>query len=197
MKTGTLIVSVIALAIAVFVYIYTRPEPMGPTMPQMRNSQMMNSQMMNSQMNNMEGFANSPADQVISGSGVSGSEDITYVNIEQPQELSQNYGTGSQMNSLPSECYPKDVMSSADLLPNDANSLWAQVSPSSQGSLADQNFLTSGFHIGINTVGQTLRNANRQIRSEPLNPQVKVSPWMQTTIDADINRRPLEIEGNL
>jgi hypothetical protein len=121
---------------------------------------------------------------------VSGSEEIGY--NEQPQSLDYEE-TGSQMNQLPSECYPKDVLSSGDLLPQDANSLWAQVSPSGQGSLADQNFLTSGFHIGINTVGQSLRNANRQVRSEPLNPQLKVSPWMQTTIEADINRRPLEI----
>ena len=128
------------------------------------------------------------------GSGVDASESIEM--IAQPQALMQSE-TGSQMNQLPSECYPKDVLSSADLLPRDANSLWAQVSPSGQGSLADQNFLTSGFHIGINTVGQTLRNANRQLRSEPLNPQVKVSPWQQTTIEPDINRRPLEIEGNL
>lgn len=129
------------------------------------------------------------------GQGVDASESIEMV--EQHQSLMQTGGTGTQMNQLPSECYPKDVLSSADLLPRDANSLWAQVSPSGQGSLADQNFLTSGFHIGINTVGQTLRNANRQLRSEPLNPQVKVSPWQQTTIEPDINRRPLEIEGNL
>ena len=155
---------------------------------------------------NYESFAGegSPAGGVTVGSGamptmqsqgnVNASESIEY--IEQPQGLMQQ-DTGSQMDKLPSECYPKDVLSSADLLPRDANSLWAQVSPSGQGSLADQNFLTSGFHIGINTVGQTLRNANRQLRSEPLNPQVKVSPWQQTTIEPDINRRPLEIEGNL
>ena len=146
-----------------------------------------------------------PADQVSVSSGmqagamptqaynVDASESI-HMN-EQPQGLQQP--SPMVMNQLPSECYPKDVLSSADLLPRDANSLWAQVNPSGQGSLADQNFLTAGFHIGINTVGQTLRNANRQLRSEPLNPQVKVSPWMQTTIEPDINRRPLEIQGDL
>jgi hypothetical protein len=142
----------------------------------------------------VEHFSDSaPADQV----GVDSSEDIKF--IEQPQLLAQSgNGEGPQMNQLPSECYPKDPMVSADLLPRDANSLWAQVNPSGQGSLADQNFLTAGFHIGINTVGQTLRNANRQLRSEPLNPQVKVSPWLQTTIEPDINRRPLEIaQGDL
>lgn len=101
----------------------------------------------------------------------------------------------SNQNQLPSECYPKDVLTSADLLPRDANSLHAQVVPSGQGALTDQNFLTAGYHIGINTVGQSLRNANRQLRSEPPNPQARVSPWNQTTIEPDINRRPLEIGG--
>lgn len=98
-------------------------------------------------------------------------------------------------NQLPSECYPKDVLTSADLLPNNPNSLHAQVVPSGQGALTDQNFLTAGYHVGINTVGQSLRNANRQLRSEPPNPQLKVGPWNQTTIEPDINRRPLEIGG--
>ena len=152
----------------------------------------------------IENFQGAPADQVSVSSGmqmptqptqyVDASESIQYV--EQPQGLNVQ-SNGNQINQLPSECYPKDVLSSADLLPRDANSLWAQVNPSGQGSLADQNFLTAGFHVGINTVGQTLRNANRQLRSEPLNPQVKVSPWLQTTIEPDINRRPLEIQGDL
>jgi hypothetical protein len=40
-----------------------------------------------------------------------------------------------------------------------------------------------------------LRNPNLQLRSEPPNPQLKVSPWNQTTIESDLNRRPLEIGG--
>ena len=96
-------------------------------------------------------------------------------------------------NNLPAECYPKDVLSSADLLPQDADSKYAQANPNGQGALQDKNFLTAGFHVGVNTVGQSLRNANRQLRSEPPNPQVKVSPWMQTTIEPDLNRKPLEI----
>ena len=142
-----------------------------------------------------------PADQVQLDMGMGSPAPTQVQNVdasesigfnEQPQGVTQS-GMGLDVNQLPSECYPKNVLSSADLLPADANSLYAQVNPSGQGSLADQNFLTAGFHIGINTVGQTLRNANRQLRSEPLNPQVKVSPWMQTTIEPDINRKPLEI----
>ena len=100
---------------------------------------------------------------------------------------------GSQLNSLPAECYPKDVLNAQDLLPRDANSTYAQVAPSGQGCLQDKNFLTAGFHVGVNTVGQTLRNANRQLRSDPPNPQVKVSPWMQTTIEPDSNRKCFEV----
>ena len=113
---------------------------------------------------------------------------------EQPKGLGATEGT--QMNQLPAECYPKDVLSAPDLLPRDANTTYAQVAPNGQGSLQDKNFLTAGFHIGINTVGQTLRNANLQLRSDPPNPHVKVSPWNQTTIESDTNRRPMEIGGN-
>ena len=49
--------------------------------------------------------------------------------------------------------------------------------------------------MGIDTVGNSLRNANQQLRSEPANPQVKVSPWNQATIDPDVNRKALEIGG--
>ena len=98
-------------------------------------------------------------------------------------------------NNQPNDCFPKDKLNPSDLLPGDANSQWAQVNPSGQGELSDQNFLDAGYHVGVNTVGQTLRNANLQIRSEPPNPQLKVSPWLQSTIEPDTNRQPIEIGG--
>lgn len=94
------------------------------------------------------------------------------------------------------DCYPKDRLTTDDLLPKDAaNSKWAQSNPAGQGDVKDQNFLTAGYMVGVNTVGQSLRNANLQLRSEPPNPQFKVSPWQQSTIEPDMNRRPLEISG--
>jgi cytoskeletal protein RodZ len=94
-----------------------------------------------------------------------------------------------------STSFPKDQLTADELLPQDNSSLWAQVNPSGEGSLKDRNFLQSGYHIGINTVGQTLRNANLQLRSEPPCPQVKVSPWIQSTIEPDVSRLPFEIGG--
>lgn len=81
----------------------------------------------------------------------------------------------------------------SDLLPSDTNSQWAQLNPAGQGDLANINLLKAGYHIGIDTVGQTLRNANLQIRSEPPNPQLNVSPWQNTTIGPDLMRPTLEL----
>jgi hypothetical protein len=187
-KTGIIILAVLAIIALGYLFMTNEMPNTQPHMNHRNNAPMTN---------HIENFTDvpAPAEQVYVRSeftDVDGSE-ATGEN-EQPQPL-QDEENGVQMNQLPSVCFPKDVLDPNDLLPNDSNSLWAQVSPSGQGSLADQNFLTSGFHIGINTVGQSLRNANRQLRSEPSNPQVKVSPWMQTTIDPDINRRPLEINS--
>ena len=81
----------------------------------------------------------------------------------------------------------------ADLLPNDNNSQWAQLNPAGKGDLANINLLKAGYHIGIDTVGQSLRNANLQIRSEPPNPQVNVGIWGLSTITPDFMRPSLEI----
>lgn len=93
----------------------------------------------------------------------------------------------------PSNCYPKDQINPQELLPNDPNSKWAQVNPMGQGDIAGKNYLSAGALIGVNTIGQSMRNANYQLRSDPPNPQVKVSIWNQSTIEPDTNRRPLEI----
>ncbi len=93
----------------------------------------------------------------------------------------------------PANCYPKNQLAPQELLPNDPNSKWAQVNPMGAGDIAGKNFLNAGALIGVNTVGQSLRNASWDLRSEPPNPQQQVSPWMQSTIEPDTNRRVMEI----
>jgi hypothetical protein len=102
----------------------------------------------------------------------------------------------SSLEKVPEQCFPKDIRDPSELLPKDKDSAWAKNVPAGQGELSSQNFLNAGHHLGVNTVGQSLRNANRQLRSEPSNPQVKVSPWLQSTIEPDINRRGLDIGTN-
>jgi hypothetical protein len=93
----------------------------------------------------------------------------------------------------PAGCYPRDQITPSELLPKDMNSIWAEQNPMGPGSLKGKNFLSAGALIGVNTVGQSLRNANLQLRSEPPNPQVPVSIFLQSTIAPDISHRPLEI----
>ena len=80
-----------------------------------------------------------------------------------------------------------ELMAPADLLPSQ------KVDLADGNNVGNVSMLSAGYHSGINTVGGSLRNANLQLRSEPPNPQTKVSPWMNTTIEPDLMRTPLEI----
>ena len=95
-------------------------------------------------------------------------------------------------------CFPRDRLTADDLLPKDAaDSKWARINPSGSGNIGDQNYLTAGYHVGVNTVGQSLRNANLQLRSEIPNPQNAVGPWMISTIEPDLRQNVLEIGSSI
>ena len=81
----------------------------------------------------------------------------------------------------------------SDLLPQDQNSQWATLNPVSQGNVAVPDLLQAGYHIGLDTIGQSLRNANLQLRSDPIISKDDVGPWNQSTIEPDLGRVPLEI----
>ena len=121
---------------------------------------------------------------------------INYSNQNDGENVMEHFSQNTQAEEQRNDsAFPKDQLTAQELLPSDNNSLWAQVNPSGEGSLKDKNFIQSGYHIGINTVGQTLRNANLQLRSEPPCPQVVVSPFLQSTITPDTSRRVFEV-GN-
>ena len=109
------------------------------------------------------------------------------------QNEAQQAVTG--LGRTPSSCYPQQTLKPEDLLPTDESKAIQEFNiakPVGEGILQGVNLLDAGYHVGVNTIGQSLRNANRQLRSEPPNPQVNVSPWMNTTIAPDLPRRPLE-----
>jgi len=59
-----------------------------------------------------------------------------------------------------------------------------------QSDITNQNFLNSDR---FTVASESKRNSNLSIRSEPPNPKVMVCPWMQSTIEPDQFRKPLEI----
>lgn len=95
---------------------------------------------------------------------------------------------------------PKNEMAKVanpdELLPSDANSQWSNLNPSSvdkaKGVMAP-DLLQAGHHIGLDTVGQSLRNANQQLRSDPVIQKQDIGPWNQSTIESDSMRKPLEV----
>ena len=113
--------------------------------------------------------------------------------IGQNEVFSSVSGIGTPSQGSPTSCTNMNIQNPADLLPKDTNSQWAHLNPTGQGELANINLLRAGYHIGIDTIGESLRNANLQIRSEPPNPQLNVGPWNQSTITPDFLRPPLEI----
>ncbi len=123
--------------------------------------------------------------------GVAGFADASGEGFADLAEVSGPASFGSAQG--PAGCYPRDQLTPGELLPKDQNSVWAQQNPMGTGSLKGKNFLSAGALIGVNTVGQTLRNANYQLRSEPPNPQVPVSVFNNSTIEPDSNRRDMEI----
>ena len=85
------------------------------------------------------------------------------------------------------------VANPSDLLPRDTNNQWGSLNPAGSGDLLGQNLLSATFLTGIDTIGNTMMNANLQIRSEPPNPQLNVGPWNQSTFAPDLMRTPLEL----
>jgi hypothetical protein len=129
----------------------------------------------------------SPAPNVAGFENHAAAKKEPFANPSEPSEVPFAAG------NAPSNCYPKNQLNPLELLPSDPNSKWAQVNPQGAGDIAGKNYLNAGALIGVNTVGQSLRNASWDLRSEPANPQVAVSPWFNSTIEPDVNRRQMEI----
>lgn len=100
---------------------------------------------------------------------------------------------GGYQDDMSQTCFPRAQLTPEELLPTDECNAWSKSNPYGSGSLADRNFLQAGWATGVSSVGSTLRNANLQLRSDPPNPQINVSPWMQSTITPDAIRKPLEL----
>ena len=143
------------------------------------------------------------------GFGAESSEDTPSEDAQQIQQPVQNVVASSGVEfdevNMPvkgiktqtTSCYPQNTLKPDDLLPAEKSSdikNFNEANPVGEGILKGVNFLDAGYHIGINTVGQSLRNANLNLRAEPPNPQVKVSPWMNSTIAPDLARKSLDDE---
>lgn len=102
---------------------------------------------------------------------------------DQPESVS---GSTSEYKSV-------DTAAPQDLLPVDKNSEFAKLNPISSGKQDLPDLLQAGSLIGIDTIGQTLKNANLQLRSDPTIQKKNVGPWNNSTFEPDLARVPLEL----
>lgn len=118
-----------------------------------------------------------------SGSGLLGgnqyqSVDLTNDRAERLSECAQNAPTFVATSLLPKTNTEKGFGNSFEVTQANA--------------LASQNFLSATQQVGVDTVLSSLRNPSYDIRNNIPNPISVVSPWLNTTITPDLERRPLD-----
>jgi hypothetical protein len=80
-----------------------------------------------------------------------------------------------------------------DFLPKEINDQWFDTDFSqAKFNINDDKLInTERYVIGINTVGQSLKNASYDIRGTVPNPKFSVSPWNNSTYEPDMNLKSL------
>ena len=104
----------------------------------------------------------------------------------QPSETLQGRTPSSQST------YSATTLNADELLPKgEIGADWAAVNPAAATDLKGQNFLDAGYHTNTAVIGvsQTNRNASWDVRSEAPNPQAKVGPFLNTTIEPNPFKR--------
>lgn len=82
---------------------------------------------------------------------------------------------------------------SSQFLPQEVNDEWFDTDfTKAKYNLNDDKMInTNRYIIGVNTVGQSLKNPSYDIRGTIPNPKYTVSPWMNSTYEPDNNLKPL------
>ena len=104
-----------------------------------------------------------------------------------------SYDQPESVSASTSDYKSVDTAAPQDLLPVDKNSEFAKLNPVSSGKQDLPDLLQAGSLIGIDTIGQTLKNANLQLRSDPTIKKQNIGPWNNSTFEPDLARVPLEL----
>jgi hypothetical protein len=87
-------------------------------------------------------------------------------------------------------CEPEDLFDVDKYLPQEVNDDWFEVQPEPI-SVKNRHLINITKPIGINTIGTSLRNASHDIRGAPSNPKTVISPFLNSSIEPDVNLKPL------
>ena len=125
-----------------------------------------------------------PLDESTMDSGVQRAKPASY-DTPEPSVAASTSGNSDYQQS--------ETASPEDLLPSDKNSEFANLNPVNSGKVDLPDMLQAGSLIGVDTIGQTLKNANMQLRSDPVIKKEQVGPWNFSSFEPDLGRVPLEL----
>lgn len=108
----------------------------------------------------------------------------------QPNEAPNNAQAMQRLYNKKGLEKPEDMFDADKFLPKDIRDDWFEVMPEPI-SVKNRHLINITRSIGINTIGSSLRNPSLDIRGAPSNPKFTVSPWCQSTIEPDINIKPV------
>lgn len=84
----------------------------------------------------------------------------------------------------------KDLFDVDKMLPKEKEEGWFDVEPlMSTKKIKGTHLIHPKVHMGVNTVGNTLKNGTHDIRGDIPNPRINVSPWNNSSIEPDTNIR--------
>lgn len=119
-------------------------------------------------------------------------------NEDNKQEEEQEKETTSEVEIPTANVSETTSANPSDLLPaaNSGENGWDVLNSVSTTAGANPDLLEAGYHTGIDTIGQSLRNANLQLRSDPSIPITDTGPWNQTTIEKTNVQVPFNLGSN-
>ncbi len=100
---------------------------------------------------------------------------------------------GSQTNAINFNRNYLKSYDSKNYLPQEINDEWFDTDfTQAKNKLNSDNLInTEKYVIGVDTVGQSLKNASYDLRGTVANPKYNVSPWLNSTYEPDYNIKPL------
>lgn len=113
-------------------------------------------------------------------------------NLGQQPEFASAQGIGTSTHNMPTSCQRSQVIDPKELMPK-GESAWSELNPMGGGELKHVNMLSATSISGIQTKGSSLRNANLQLRPDPVIPRTYTFPIHQSTITHD-DRPGFEME---
>lgn len=108
-----------------------------------------------------------------------------------PTDSSPENLSVSLMPSLPHGCNLSNMSASVGLLPEKNDVVRDDAFEFAPKDMTGVQFMLDTPRYGQDTQGSSNKNASYDIRSTPANEKV-VYPWMNSTIEPDLYRRPLE-----